>query len=74
MLKLFKLRKEILPEIVGSFENVGVVREGPLKGVGICSVLGDQQSSSFAHGIKKHQMKITYGTGCFLLANIGNQP
>lgn len=37
-------------------------------------MLGDQQSSAFAHGIKKDQMKITYGTGCFLLSNIGNQP
>lgn len=40
----------------------------------ICSVLGDQQSSAFSHGLKQNQMKITYGTGCFLLSNIGRKP
>ncbi len=74
LLKLFKLKIELLPKIVGSFEKVGEIQTGPLKGIPICSVLGDQQSSAFAHGIKKDQMKITYGTGCFLLSNIGNQP
>ncbi len=47
--------------------------EGPLKGVSICSLMGDQQSSAFAHNLKHNQMKITYGTGCFLLSHIGNK-
>jgi glycerol kinase len=36
--------------------------------------MGDQQSSAFAHSLKHNQMKITYGTGCFLLSNIGKTP
>jgi len=35
--------------------------------------MGDQQSSAFAHNLKHNQMKITYGTGCFLLSHIGNK-
>ncbi len=64
----------MLPEIVGSFDTIGEIQNGPLKGIPISCILGDQQSSAYAHGIKKNQMKITYGTGCFLLSNIGDQP
>lgn len=51
---------------------MGNIKDGPMKGIPISSVLGDQQSSAFAHGIGKNQMKITYGTGCFMLTNTGN--
>lgn len=39
----------MLPEIVDSFGSVGVVNEGLLKGVEVRSILGDQQSSAYAH-------------------------
>jgi glycerol kinase len=64
----------MLPKIVDSFEPVAAITSGPLAGVKICSILGDQQSSAYAHELKLHEAKITYGTGCFLLANIGNSP
>lgn len=64
----------MLPEIVDSFGLVGEVITGPLAGVEVRSILGDQQSSAYAHELKKNQMKITYGTGCFMMANIGQEP
>lgn len=36
--------------------------------------MGDQQSSAFAHNLNSSEMKITYGTGCFMLNNIGEKP
>ena len=64
----------MLPEIVDSFEQVGCIKEGALSGVDIRSILGDQQSSAYAHELQQNQMKITFGTGCFMLANIGSSP
>jgi glycerol kinase len=37
-------------------------------------ILGDQQSSVYAHNVNETQMKITYGTGCFMLNHIGSEP
>jgi glycerol kinase len=37
-------------------------------------ILGDQQSSAYAHSLNDTKMKITYGTGCFMLSNIGYEP
>ena len=64
----------MLPRIVDSFEEVGKVKEGPLQGIPICSILGDQQSSAYAQELKHNEMKITYGTGVFMMANIGEKP
>lgn len=61
----------MLPEIVDSFGPVGKIEKGPLTGVEVRAILGDQQSSAYAHQLVKNEAKITYGTGCFLLANIG---
>jgi glycerol kinase len=65
---------DCLPTIVNSFEHVGEITLDSLKGVSLCCILGDQQSSAYAHNLGSTEMKITYGTGCFLLSNIGNQP
>lgn len=73
-MKLAGLTPDMLPRIVDSFEAVGLITQGLLKGVEIRSILGDQQSSAYAHELKKDQAKITYGTGCFLLASIGHSP
>ena len=68
------LKMHMLPQIVDSFSSVGVIQKDVLKGVEIRSILGDQQSSAYAHELQINQAKITYGTGCFLLANIGDEP
>jgi glycerol kinase len=59
---------------VDSFADIATISKGELAGVKVRSVLGDQQSSAYAHELKKNEVKITYGTGCFLLANIGSEP
>ena len=42
--------------------------------VPICGVVGDQQAALFGQGcINKGDAKNTYGTGCFLLMNIGEE-
>ncbi|EGG20188.1 Glycerol kinase 2 [Cavenderia fasciculata] len=64
----------ILPKIKSSSEIYGYIKEGPLEGIPIGSVLGDQQSAMVGQMcFKKGQAKNTYGTGCFLLYNTGNE-
>ena len=57
-----------------SFSVAGTIKKGSLKGISVCCILGDQQSSAYAHNLQQNEAKITYGTGCFLLNNIGNIP
>ena len=41
----------------------------------ICGVAGDQQAALFGQTcFSKGEFKNTYGTGCFMLTNIGNKP
>ena len=65
-----------LPEIRASISNFGSVRRrGPLAGVPITGVLGDQQAALFGQGcLAENQAKMTYGTGLFMLLNTGSQP
>ena len=74
IMALVGITAKMLPKIVDSFAEVGKIQTGVLSGVKICSILGDQQSSAYAHGLGPNEVKITYGTGCFLLASIGNAP
>lgn len=74
LLELFNIPKQILPTIVSNAENVGMAKIGKLK-IPICGIAGDQQSSLFGQGCHKPgNIKITYGTGAFLLVNTGNKP
>lgn len=65
----------ILPEIRPSVGQFGVVRRrGPLSGVPITGVLGDQQAALFGQGcLDQGDAKMTYGTGLFMLLNTGEQ-
>lgn len=66
-----------LPKILPSSdrEGFGVVRSGPLDGVPITSCLGDQSSALVGHcAFEPGTAKNTYGTGCFLLYNVGDKP
>ena len=41
----------------------------------IHAVLGDQQAALFGQGcLEKGQLKSTYGTGCFIMSNVGDKP
>lgn len=77
LLKYFKIKKSSLPEIKDSFSNFGVTKgmENLPDGIPISCLLGDQQAALFGQaGFKKGEMKCTYGTGAFLLLNIGDKP
>lgn len=70
-------QKIALPEIVPSSHHTafGTLSRGPLKGVPIAGCLGDQSSALVGQlGFKPGQAKNTYGTGCFLLYNVGTTP
>jgi glycerol kinase len=63
----------MLPEIRSSAEVYAKVRGGgPLAGVPIAGILGDQQAATFGQAcLQPGEAKNTYGTGNFLLLNTG---
>ncbi|CCT70018.1 probable GUT1-glycerol kinase [Fusarium fujikuroi IMI 58289] len=79
LLKFFEVdrTKLNLPKIVPSSDPTayGSLARGPLKGIPIAGCLGDQSAALVGQcGFKPGQAKNTYGTGCFLLYNVGNEP
>ncbi len=68
---------QILPKAVPSSQVYGVVEPGilgfeDLVGVPIAGAIGDQPAALFGQGcFEQGQAKNTYGTGCFLLMNTG---
>jgi glycerol kinase len=69
--------KITLPKIVPSSspEDFGSLTSGLLKGVRITGCLGDQSAALVGQqGFSPGSAKNTYGTGCFLLYNVGEQP
>uniref|UniRef100_A0A1I7XUH2 glycerol kinase n=1 Tax=Heterorhabditis bacteriophora TaxID=37862 RepID=A0A1I7XUH2_HETBA len=71
----FELPQDILPEIRSSAEVYGYFRSGPLVGVPIAGCLGDQQAAMVGHNcLQRGDTKNTYGTGTFMLCNIGTKP
>ncbi|KAK4921967.1 Glycerol kinase, partial [Elasticomyces elasticus] len=78
LLDFFGVRGRIhLPKIVPSSHATayGVVGSGALAGVPIMGCLGDQSAALVGQkGFSPGMAKNTYGTGCFLLYNVGEQP
>ncbi|KAK3316193.1 glycerol kinase-like protein [Apodospora peruviana] len=79
LLKFFRIDKTKikLPKIVPSSDPkcFGKVASGALAGVPIAGCLGDQSSALVGQcGFSPGQAKNTYGTGCFLLYNVGTEP
>jgi glycerol kinase len=71
LLSLFGVDRALLPQIVASS---GIVGEGELLGasVPIAGLAGDQQAALFGQGcVSPGQAKATYGTGSFVLVNVG---
>jgi glycerol kinase len=69
--------KLTLPKIVPSSspDAFGTLTYGPLKGVRIAGCLGDQSAALVGQqGFSPGSAKNTYGTGCFLLYNVGEKP
>lgn len=73
LLALFNIPRCMLPTVCSSSEIYGVV---DLMGVAIplAGIAGDQQAALFGQGcFDAGDVKTTYGTGCFLLANTGEK-
>src|SRR5207247_6223380 len=75
LLRLFDVPAAILPEVRASSEIYGTAGAPGLTDVPIAGVAGDQQAALFGQMCRQPGMsKNTYGTGCFLLQNIGTAP
>jgi glycerol kinase len=79
LLGFFKIdrNKMRLPKIVPSSDEdaFGSLAYGILKGWRITGCLGDQSAALVGQcGFSPGQAKNTYGTGCFLLYNVGDKP
>ncbi|KAL4867310.1 hypothetical protein BDV12DRAFT_171681 [Aspergillus spectabilis] len=78
LLDFFGIKGRVhLPKIVPSSDATayGVLSTGRLEGVPIMGCLGDQSSALVGQkGFSPGMAKNTYGTGCFLLYNVGDKP
>eukprot|EP01147_Barroeca_monosierra_P009976 gene9976-2151_t len=90
LFSFFGVPMAILPEIRSSAEVFGTITSGPLLGIPITAVsvicfgmsmyftfecLGDQHAALVGQKcFKIGEAKNTYGTGCFLLSNVGSKP
>ncbi len=75
LLRLLGVPRSMMPEVVWSSERVGEVTTSlGLGGVPIAGIAGDQQAALFGQMCwQAGEAKNTYGTGCFLLQNIGTR-
>ena len=76
LLDLFGIPRSILPEIVDSSgllaESAAALTEVSIP---IAGIVGDQQAALFGQAcFEPGMVKNTYGTGCFILMNVGTEP
>ncbi|ADK99651.1 glycerol kinase GlpK [Brevundimonas subvibrioides] len=73
---LFQVPKAALPRILGCAEPMGESDPALFgRALPITGSAGDQQAALVGHGaLKPGDAKITYGTGAFLVANVGDTP
>ena len=76
LLDLFTIPKSMLPNVKQSSEVYGETSTSLLgTKVPIAGIAGDQQAALFGQMCTKPGLvKNTYGTGCFMLMNIGDKP
>ena len=76
LLRLFGVPASMLPDVRSSSEVYGHVSpELGIERVPIAGIAGDQQAALFGQMCRQPGMsKNTYGTGCFLLQNVGTTP
>jgi glycerol kinase len=76
LLRLFGIPASMLPAVRSSSEIYGHVSTAlGIESVPIAGIAGDQQAALFGQMCRLPGMsKNTYGTGCFLLQNIGTKP
>jgi len=76
LLELFNIPHTMLPEVKDSADDYGTIEENILGcALPIYGVAGDQHAALFGQACFEPGMaKSTYGTGCFLMLNTGDQP
>lgn len=76
LLDIFEIPRSMLPKVCSSSEVYGETSQELINAqIPIAGIAGDQQSALFGQLCTEVGMaKNTYGTGCFLLMNIGDKP
>lgn len=76
LLRIFDIPSSMLPEVRSSSEVYGETAGKLLSAkIPIAGIAGDQQAALFGQMCTEEGMvKNTYGTGCFMLMNIGERP
>jgi len=76
ILEYFRIPQQILPAVKASSEIYGSTSPGSFFGleIPVAGIVGDQQGALFGQTcFRKGLSKNTYGTGCFMLMNIGGK-
>lgn len=75
LIEMFDIPRSMLPTACPSSHNYGNTTLQAIDAeIPVCSVAGDQQAALYGHlCTKKGSIKNTYGTGCFVLMNTGNE-
>jgi glycerol kinase len=76
LLRLLEVPREVLPQVRPSSEIYGETARGVFAApIRIGGIAGDQQAALFGQNcFSRGLAKNTYGTGCFMLMNIGPEP
>ncbi len=75
LLQIFSVPRELLPEVRDCAADFGIATDDCLGGAApISGVAGDQQAALIGQaGFDYGMTKSTYGTGCFVIANTGEE-
>jgi len=75
LLRVFNIPSSMLPEVRSSSEIYGNTEGQFATSIPVAGIAGDQQAALFGQMCTEPGMvKNTYGTGCFMMMNIGNKP
>ena len=75
LLEIMDIPREVLPTVVDTARIIGMLDEDILGApIPVASLVGDQHAALFGQAcIDTGMAKNTYGTGCFMLMNIGKE-
>lgn len=75
LLSILDIPREILPQVVDTAHVVGMLREDLLgERIPVAALVGDQHAALFGQAcFRPGDVKNTYGTGCFMLMNAGQE-
>ncbi|HHV11098.1 MAG TPA: glycerol kinase GlpK [Clostridiales bacterium] len=75
LLGIFKIPKQILPQVLPSDGDFGYTDESTgIGGIPISAVMGDSHAALFGHQcLERGMAKVTFGTGSSIMCNIGEK-